>query len=108
MQLPASVSMVLCGFRFGSKDARSTDQDADKFYQVELHRGLRGFGFSIRGGREFNSMPLFVLRIADGGAADLDGRLRVNFYFVHTFSVNVQNNNGRLKCLFTELMEHYS
>ena len=67
----------MCGFRFGSKDTRSTDPDAEKFYQVELHRGSRGFGFSIRGGREFNSMPLFVLRIADGGAADLDGRLRV-------------------------------
>ena len=86
MQLPASVSMVLCGFRFGSKDARSTDPDADKFYQVELHRGSRGFGFSIRGGREFNSMPLFVLRIADGGAADLDGRLRVTLLFcAHVF-----------------------
>ena len=44
---------------------------------MELHRGSRGFGFSIRGGREFNNMPLFVLRIADGGAADLDGRLKV-------------------------------
>ncbi|KAL8558192.1 hypothetical protein ACOMHN_036281 [Nucella lapillus] len=48
-----------------------------ELYTVELHRGSRGFGFSIRGGREFNNMPLFVLRIADGGAADLDGRLRV-------------------------------
>ena len=44
---------------------------------VELHRGSQGFGFSIRGGREFNSMPLFVLRIAEGRAADVDGRLRV-------------------------------
>ncbi|XP_070193690.1 membrane-associated guanylate kinase, WW and PDZ domain-containing protein 1-like isoform X2 [Littorina saxatilis] len=48
-----------------------------ELYTVELHRGSRGFGFSIRGGREFNNMPLFVLRIADGGAADLDGRLKV-------------------------------
>nr|KAG5711461.1 hypothetical protein BaRGS_025888 [Batillaria attramentaria] len=48
-----------------------------EIYHVELHRGSRGFGFSIRGGREFNNMPLFVLRIAEGGAADLDGRLKV-------------------------------
>ena len=49
-----------------------------ELYTVELHRGSRGFGFSIRGGREFNNMPLFVLRIADSGAADLDGRLKVS------------------------------
>jgi hypothetical protein len=34
----------------------------DQYYAVELGRGARGFGFSIRGGREFQSMPLFVLR----------------------------------------------
>ena len=49
----------------------------DQYYAVELQRGLRGFGFSIRGGREFHSMPLFVLRIAADGAAAADGRLRV-------------------------------
>ena len=48
-----------------------------EIYTVKLHRGSRGFGFSIRGGREFINMPLFVLHIADGGAADLDGRLKV-------------------------------
>lgn len=47
-------------------------------YYVELPRGSRGFGFSIRGGQEFNCMPLFVLRIAEGGSADIDGRLRVS------------------------------
>ena len=50
----------------------------DRFLTVELQRGARGFGFSIRGGREFNNMPLFVLKIADGGAAYVDGRLRVS------------------------------
>ncbi len=53
------------------------DTEEERYYEAELHRGSRGFGFSIRGGREFDSMPLFVLRIADGGAADLDKRLRV-------------------------------
>ena len=49
----------------------------DQIYVVDLNRGHRGFGFSIRGGQEFNNMPLFVLRIAEGGAADVDKRLRV-------------------------------
>ena len=53
------------------------EAEEDRLYSVELHRGSRGFGFSIRGGKEFNNMPLFVLRVADGGAADVDGRLRV-------------------------------
>ncbi len=52
--------------------------EEDQLYAVELSRGTRGFGFSIRGGREFHNMPLFVLRIADQGAAAQDGRLRVN------------------------------
>jgi len=49
----------------------------ERWYTIELQRGARGFGFSIRGGREFNSMPLFILKIADGGSAYTDGRLRV-------------------------------
>ena len=36
---------------------------------ITLRKGERGFGFSIRGGE---GMPLFVLRIADGGAASQD------------------------------------
>ena len=50
----------------------------DDLCVVELHRGARGYGFSIRGGREFDNMPLFVLRIAETGAASLDGRLKVS------------------------------
>lgn len=44
---------------------------------VELDRGPKGFGFSIRGGQEFGAMPLFVLRIAEDGPAARDGRLRI-------------------------------
>ena len=44
---------------------------------VELGRGPKGFGFSIRGGQEFDAMPLFVLRIAENGPAAIDGRLKV-------------------------------
>ena len=38
-------------------------------YTVELIRGPKGFGFSIRGGAEFNGMPLFILRVANDGPA---------------------------------------
>lgn len=45
--------------------------DEDQFFAVELGRGMKGFGFSIRGGREFHSMPLFVLRMAVDGELSL-------------------------------------
>lgn len=38
-------------------------------YTVELIRGNKGFGFSIRGGQEFG-LPLFILRIAPDGPAN--------------------------------------
>jgi len=47
------------------------------FHLIELRRGSRGFGFSIRGGKEFDGMPLYVLKIADEGPAEIDGRLQV-------------------------------
>ena len=50
--------------------------DEEEFHSIEINRSGGGFGFSIRGGAEYNS-PLCVLRIADGGAAEKDGRLRV-------------------------------
>ena len=43
----------------------------DQYFAVELGRGNRGFGFSIRGGREFHSMPLFVLRMAVDGESNI-------------------------------------
>ncbi|XP_048354909.1 membrane-associated guanylate kinase, WW and PDZ domain-containing protein 3 isoform X6 [Sphaerodactylus townsendi] len=45
-------------------------------YPVELERGPRGFGFSLRGGKEYN-MGLFILRLAEDGAAIKDGRIHV-------------------------------
>jgi hypothetical protein len=53
--------------------------DDEQYHAVELSRGTRGFGFSIRGGREFQNMPLFVLQIAEGGPAAVDGRLNVSY-----------------------------
>ncbi|XP_053325543.1 membrane-associated guanylate kinase, WW and PDZ domain-containing protein 1 isoform X2 [Spea bombifrons] len=47
-----------------------------EFYSVELDRGLKGFGFSLRGGREYN-MNLYVLRLAEEGPAEKCGKMRV-------------------------------
>ncbi|XP_040888992.1 membrane-associated guanylate kinase, WW and PDZ domain-containing protein 1b isoform X5 [Toxotes jaculatrix] len=50
-------------------------QDAE-FYSVDLERDNKGFGFSLRGGREYN-MDLYVLRLAEDGAAVRNGKMRV-------------------------------
>lgn len=44
---------------------------------MELERGPRGFGFSMRGGTEYN-MGLYILRLAEDGPAQLDGRIHVS------------------------------
>ena len=50
--------------------------DDEEIQHIDIDRDERRFGFSIRGGAEYNA-PLRVLRIADHGAAMNDGRLRV-------------------------------
>nr|XP_033938646.1 membrane-associated guanylate kinase, WW and PDZ domain-containing protein 1b isoform X4 [Pseudochaenichthys georgianus] len=50
-------------------------QDSE-FYSVDLDRDNKGFGFSLRGGREYN-MDLYVLRLAEEGAAVRNGKMRV-------------------------------
>merc|ERR1719433_2324576 len=63
----------------------------DQYFALELQRGQRGFGFSIRGGREFHSMPLFVLRMAVDGPAAMDGRLRVGDQLIEINSQSTKN-----------------
>uniref|UniRef100_A0A8C7ABE6 Membrane-associated guanylate kinase, WW and PDZ domain-containing protein 2 n=1 Tax=Neovison vison TaxID=452646 RepID=A0A8C7ABE6_NEOVI len=50
-------------------------QDFD-YFTVDMEKGAKGFGFSIRGGREYK-MDLYVLRLADDGPAIRNGRMRV-------------------------------
>ena len=64
--------------QFILQDESTGDGDGGQYHAVELTRGTRGFGFSIRGGREFQNMPLFVLQIAENGPASVDNRLRVS------------------------------
>ncbi|XP_029317463.1 membrane-associated guanylate kinase, WW and PDZ domain-containing protein 2a isoform X2 [Cottoperca gobio] len=65
--------------QFGLPDYRMPPvqlaQDFD-FFTVELEKSVKGFGFSIRGGREYK-MDLFVLRLAEDGPAIRNGRMRV-------------------------------
>ncbi|XP_068607683.1 membrane-associated guanylate kinase, WW and PDZ domain-containing protein 3-like [Brachionichthys hirsutus] len=61
-----------------SKDMGALTMPASKqgCFEVELKRRQRGFGFSLRGGKEYN-MGLFILRLADDGPALKDGRIHV-------------------------------
>uniref|UniRef100_A0A8C9S8B0 Membrane-associated guanylate kinase, WW and PDZ domain-containing protein 1 n=1 Tax=Scleropages formosus TaxID=113540 RepID=A0A8C9S8B0_SCLFO len=47
-----------------------------ELYSVDLERDSKGFGFSLRGGSEYN-MDLYVLRLAEDGAAVRNGKMRV-------------------------------
>jgi hypothetical protein len=73
-------TMTSCCLEDGGKEQQQQQQQ--NYYEVELHRGSRGFGFSIRGGQEFDAMPLCVLNISKGGAADMDGRLQNDDHIV--------------------------
>ncbi|XP_047740391.1 membrane-associated guanylate kinase, WW and PDZ domain-containing protein 1 isoform X5 [Hyalella azteca] len=76
--------------------------DSGEYMSVELMRGPRGFGFSIRGGREFQQMPLFVLRIAEGGPADHDSKLKVGDQLIE---INGQSTKGMTHADAIELIK---
>lgn len=59
-----------------SADLDDIASDDEEIVHIDIRRDETGFGFSIRGGAEYNS-PLYVLRIAEGGAAERDNRLQV-------------------------------
>ncbi|XP_029011514.1 membrane-associated guanylate kinase, WW and PDZ domain-containing protein 3 isoform X4 [Betta splendens] len=52
-------------------------KDESKFYSVDLERGPTGFGFSLRGGSEYN-MGLYVLGLMEGGPAQRSSRMQVS------------------------------
>ncbi|XP_029098915.1 membrane-associated guanylate kinase, WW and PDZ domain-containing protein 1 isoform X11 [Monodon monoceros] len=80
------------------------------FYTVELERGAKGFGFSLRGGREYN-MDLYVLRLAEDGPAERCGKMRVGDEILeingettknmkHSRAIELIKNGGRRVRLF--------
>lgn len=79
----------------------------NEFHLIELRKQQSGgFGFSIRGGKEFN-IPLFVLKLADYGPAALDGRLQVGdqileingheaFLMTHSEAIEIIKSGGNV------------
>ncbi|XP_028024887.2 membrane-associated guanylate kinase, WW and PDZ domain-containing protein 1 isoform X16 [Balaenoptera acutorostrata] len=89
--------------------APQVTQEQD-FYTVELERGAKGFGFSLRGGREYN-MDLYVLRLAEDGPAERCGKMRVGDEILeingettknmkHSRAIELIKNGGRRVRLF--------
>lgn len=63
-------------------------QDTSRYYSVELERGSTGFGFSLRGGSEYN-MDLYVLGLMEGGPASSSHKMQVSGFGC----VCTENNN---------------
>ncbi|XP_023190442.1 membrane-associated guanylate kinase, WW and PDZ domain-containing protein 1-like [Xiphophorus maculatus] len=59
------------------KGPRGRSKDETRFYSVDLERGPTGFGFSLRGGSEYN-MGLYVLGLMDGGPAQRSSKIQVS------------------------------
>nr|XP_039270672.1 membrane-associated guanylate kinase, WW and PDZ domain-containing protein 2-like [Styela clava] len=68
------------------------DSARNSCFIVDLHRSKKGFGFGIRGGREYN-MPLYVLRMAGDGPAAQSGKIQVGDILVQ---INGHDTNGML------------
>uniref|UniRef100_A0ABM5FJB2 Membrane-associated guanylate kinase, WW and PDZ domain-containing protein 1 isoform X26 n=1 Tax=Pogona vitticeps TaxID=103695 RepID=A0ABM5FJB2_9SAUR len=94
-------------YDFKPPTTSQTDQD---FYTVELERGAKGFGFSLRGGREYN-MDLYVLRLAEDGPAERCGKMRIGDEILeingettknmkHARAIELIKNGGRKVRLF--------
>ncbi|XP_078678514.1 membrane-associated guanylate kinase, WW and PDZ domain-containing protein 1-like isoform X2 [Branchiostoma floridae x Branchiostoma belcheri] len=99
MQHPPSPRRVGPPSSPGRRSQESTGKE--EYHMVSVQRGVRGFGFSIRGGKEF-TMPLFVLRIADDGPAAREGRLRVGDQIME---INGRNTNGILHADAIEMIK---
>ncbi|KAM9785720.1 membrane-associated guanylate kinase, WW and PDZ domain-containing protein 3 [Neosynchiropus ocellatus] len=59
------------------KGQRSRPKRDSRYYSVDLDRGPSGFGFSLRGGSEYN-MGLYVLALMDGGPASRSQKIQVS------------------------------
>ncbi|AWP09946.1 putative membrane-associated guanylate kinase WW and PDZ domain-containing protein 1-like [Scophthalmus maximus] len=64
--------------------------DESRFYSVDLERGPTGFGFSLRGGSEYN-MGLYVLGLMDGGPAQRSNKIQVSDQLVE---INGDSTSG--------------
>ncbi|KAH8409239.1 hypothetical protein KR009_011191 [Drosophila setifemur] len=65
----------------GAGDARDSAAGGPKVIEIDLVKGGKGLGFSIAGGIGNQHIPgdngIYVTKIMDGGAAQVDGRLSI-------------------------------
>ncbi|XP_061583843.1 membrane-associated guanylate kinase, WW and PDZ domain-containing protein 1b isoform X3 [Cololabis saira] len=80
---------------------QASAQDGE-FYSVDLERDNKGFGFSLRGGREYN-MDLYVLRLAEDGAAVRNGKMRVGDEILE---INGESTKGMKHARAIELIKN--
>ncbi|XP_061909437.1 membrane-associated guanylate kinase, WW and PDZ domain-containing protein 1 isoform X1 [Entelurus aequoreus] len=59
------------------KGQRSRPKRDSRYYSLDLDRGASGFGFSLRGGSEYN-MGLYVLGLMEGGPASHSQKMQVS------------------------------
>nr|XP_054602218.1 membrane-associated guanylate kinase, WW and PDZ domain-containing protein 1 isoform X2 [Nothobranchius furzeri] len=59
------------------KGSKRRSKDESRFYSVDLERGPTGFGFSLRGGSEYN-MGLYVLGLMERGPAQRSNKIQVS------------------------------
>ncbi|XP_061591676.1 membrane-associated guanylate kinase, WW and PDZ domain-containing protein 3-like isoform X2 [Cololabis saira] len=72
------------------KGPPGSSKDESRFYSVDLERGPTGFGFSLRGGSEYN-MGLYVLGLMDGGPAQRSNKIQVSDQLVE---INGDSTSG--------------
>lgn len=72
------------------KGSRVRSKDESRFYSVDLERGPTGFGFSLRGGSEYN-MGLYVLGLMEGGPAQRSNKIQVSDQLVE---INGDSTSG--------------
>lgn len=67
-----------------------------RIMEIELLKGTKGLGFSIAGGIGNQHIPgdngIYVTKIMDGGAAQVDGRLQVGDKLVAVRDTEVSYN----------------
>ncbi|KAG7265154.1 hypothetical protein CRUP_007380 [Coryphaenoides rupestris] len=63
--------------RLQRKGGRQRSKEEQWFYRVDLERGPTGFGFSLRGGSEYN-MGLYVLALMEGGPAQRCSKIQIS------------------------------
>uniref|UniRef100_A0A671LTV4 Membrane-associated guanylate kinase, WW and PDZ domain-containing protein 1 n=1 Tax=Sinocyclocheilus anshuiensis TaxID=1608454 RepID=A0A671LTV4_9TELE len=73
-----------------------------RYNPEKINQDNKGFGFSLRGGREYN-MDLYVLRLAEDGAAVRNGKMRVGDEILE---INGESTKGMKHARAIELIKN--